>query len=175
MWSRTNTFQTLILIILEQQVSLASAWAAFTRLKKKIKFITPNRVLALTDEELRSCYFSRQKTVYARELARAFVSKEIRLKKFPDHADNDIREILKKVKGIGDWTVDVYLLFVLKRTDVFPQGDLAMIKAFREVKNLPPNTGKEKIIGLAEAWRPYRSVATMILWHYYLSRRKKGI
>jgi DNA-3-methyladenine glycosylase II len=175
MWSRTNTFQTLILIILEQQVSLASAWAAFTKLKKKIRFITPGRVLALTDEELRSCYFSRQKTVYARELARAFVSKEIKLRKFPGHADNDIREILKKVKGIGDWTVDVYLLFALQRSDVFPHGDLAMIKAFKEVKGLSAKTGKEKMIDIAEAWRPYRSVATMILWHYYLSRRKKGI
>jgi DNA-3-methyladenine glycosylase II len=173
MWSRTNTFQTLILIILEQQVSLASAWAAFTKLKKKIRFVTPGRVLALTDEEFRSCYFSRQKTVYARELAKAFISKEIRLNKLADHGDDHIREVLKKVKGIGDWTVDVYLLFALQRSDVFPHGDLAMIKAFKEVKGLSAKTGKEKMIGMADAWRPYRSVATMILWHYYLSRRKK--
>ena len=175
MWRRTNTFQTLILIILEQQVSLASAWAAFTKLRKKIKYITPARVLAITDEELRSCYFSRQKTVYARELARAFISKEIRLRKMVGHHDDDIRETLKKIKGIGDWTVDVYLLFALQRSDVFPHGDLAMINAFKEVKGLSAKTGKEKIIEMAEAWRPYRSVATMILWHHYLSRRKKGI
>jgi DNA-3-methyladenine glycosylase II len=174
MWRRTNSFQTLILIILEQQVSLASARAAYTKLKNKIKFISPSRVLALSDEELRSCYFSRQKTVYARELAKAFISKEIRLKKLANHDDDDIRETLKKVKGIGDWTVDIYLLFALQRSDVFPQGDLAMINAFKKVKELSVKTGREKIIAMAEAWRPYRSIATMILWHYYLSIRKKG-
>jgi len=174
MWSRTNSFQTLILIILEQQVSLASAWAAYTKLKNKIKFITPARVLALTDEELRNCYFSRQKTVYARELAKAFLSKEIRLKQLVNHYDDDIRGTLKKVKGIGDWTVDVYLLFALQRSDIFPHGDLAMINAFKQVKGLSVKAGKGKIIAMAEAWRPYRSIATMILWHYYLSVRKKG-
>ena len=90
------------------------------------------------------------------------------------HHDDTIRETLKKIKGIGDWTVDVYLLFVLQRSDVFPHGDLAMINAFKKVKGLSAKAGKEKIIGMAEAWRPYRGVATMILWHYYLSIRKKG-
>ncbi|MEO5564479.1 MAG: DNA-3-methyladenine glycosylase 2 family protein [Chitinophagaceae bacterium] len=173
MWKRTNTFQTLILIILEQQVSLASAFAAFTKLKQKIGMLTPVKVLALSDEELRSCYFSRQKTVYARELAKAFISKDIQVKKLINSHDDDIRTTLKKVKGIGDWTVDVYLLFALQRSDIFPVGDLAMIKALKEVKKISKETSQEKILKIGEGWRPYRSVATMILWHYYLSKRRK--
>jgi DNA-3-methyladenine glycosylase II len=173
MWKRTNSFQTLILIILEQQVSLASAQAAFIKLKNKIGSITPAKVLSLSDKELRSCYFSRQKTIYARELAKAFLSKEIQVKKLLSSHDDDIRVTLKKVKGIGDWTVDVYLLFALQRSDVFPIGDLAMLKALKEIKKLSTDTTKEKIIEIAEQWRPHRSVATMILWHFYLSKRKK--
>jgi DNA-3-methyladenine glycosylase II len=174
MWRRSNTFQTILLIILEQQVSLASAAAAFKKLKQKTGTITPTSILALSDAELRSCYFSRQKTVYARELAKAFISKDIRLRSLPNRHDDDIRQLLKNVKGIGDWTVDVYLLFALQRADVFPLGDLAMVKALREIKKLP-EAPKEKLTEIAEAWKPYRSVATMILWHYYLEQRKKKV
>ena len=153
---------------------MASAFAAFTKLKQKTGVVTPAKILSLTDEELRSCYFSRQKMVYARELAKAIVSKEIRLKNLESNHDDDIRTVLKKVKGIGDWTVDVYLLFALQRSDVFPLGDLAMIKAIKEIKKITAEASKEKIEKIAESWRPYRSVATMILWHYYLSKRKTG-
>ena len=174
MWTRPATFQTLILFILEQQVSLASAYAAFKKLKEKIGYVTPSKILSLTDAELRFCYFSRQKIIYARELAKAVQSKQLRLHKFSNAHEDEIRVELKKIKGIGDWTVDVYLLFALQRSDVFPHGDLAMINAFKKVKGLSVKAGKEKIIGMADAWRPYRSVATMILRHYYLSIRKKG-
>lgn len=154
---------------------MASAFAAFTKLKQKIGVITPAKVLTLSDGELRSCYFSRQKTVYARELAKAFISKEIQVRKLVNSHDDEIRTILKKVKGIGDWTVDVYLLFALQRSDVFPVGDLAMRNALKEVKKLSKETSHEKILKIGESWRPYRSVATMILWHYYLSQRKKRV
>ena len=110
MWTRPATFQTLILFILEQQVSLASAYAAFKKLKERIGYVTPSKILSLTDEELRSCYFSRQKIVYARELAKAVQSKQLRLKKFSNAHEDEIRLELKKIKGIGDWTVDVYLM-----------------------------------------------------------------
>jgi DNA-3-methyladenine glycosylase II len=172
MWTRSNTFPTLIHIILEQQVSLASAYAAFTKLKQKTGRITPEKILAMNDIELRNCYFSRQKTIYARELARAFVAKDIQLKKLPGQDDDDIRHALKRVKGIGDWTVDIYLLFALQRTDVFPLGDLAMVKAFKEVKKLPGDAGRDSLLQIADAWKPYRSVATMMLWHYYLSKKR---
>jgi DNA-3-methyladenine glycosylase II len=170
LWSRPQEFSTLIHIILEQQVSLASALAAFEKLKKRLGAITPEALMKLSDEEMRACFFSRQKTVYARELAKVIISGDLRLSELHDKPDEQIRVTLKKIKGIGDWTVDVYLLFAMQRSDLFPTGDLAMMKAFREVKQLPKETTKEEIIAMAEAWRPYRSVATMILWHHYLMR-----
>src|SRR5204863_7609990 len=117
--------------------------------------------------------FSRQKTVYARCLAEAILSKQIELKKFYALEDAVIRQQLKTIKGIGDWTVDVYLLFALQRTDIFPLGDLAMVSALKEIKQLKKETKKEEFLKLSEAWKPYRSIATMLLWHYYI--QKKGI
>ena len=171
MWTRRGNFQTLIHIILEQQVSLASARAALNKLRVRIGTITPKKLLALSDEDLKTCYFSRQKTVYARYLANAIVSKQIILKKFSDLDDAEIRRQLKTIKGIGDWTVDVYLLFALQRTDLFPLGDLAMVNALKEVKQLSKETKQEELLKLAERWRPYRSIATMLLWHYYIQKR----
>lgn len=171
MWTRPASFATLIHIVLEQQVSLASARAAFNKLKEKIGQVTPARLLKLSDEELRACYFSRQKTVYARHLAEAFLSKKIQLNKLSTSHDDIVRGILKQVKGIGDWTADVYLLFALQRTDVFPIGDLAMVNALKEVKQLPAKTSKEDMLTLAEPWRPYRSIAAYLLWHHYIKTR----
>jgi DNA-3-methyladenine glycosylase II len=170
-WTRKGNFQTLIHIILEQQVSLASARAALNKLKEKIGTITPKKLLILSDRELKACYFSRQKTVYARCLANAIVSKQIILKNFADLDDAEIRGQLKAIKGIGDWTVDVYLLFALQRTDIFPLGDLAMVNAFKEVKQLSKETKQEELLKLAERWKPYRSIATMLFWHYYIQKR----
>jgi DNA-3-methyladenine glycosylase II len=170
-WTRTASFQTLIHIILEQQVSLASARAALNKLKEKLGTITAKKLLALSDEELRACYFSRQKTVYTRCLAQAIVSNQINLKKLSILEDAEVRKQLKTIKGIGDWTVDVYLLFALQRTDVFPLGDLAIISALKEVKQLPKETKQEELLKLSEPWQPYRSIAAMLLWHYYIQKR----
>lgn len=171
MWTRPASFPTLIHIILEQQVSLASAKAAFIKLKQKLVTITPGKLLLLNDEEMKACYFSRQKMGYARHLAEAIVSKQLNLKKLSFLPDEKIREELKKIKGIGDWTVDVYLLFALQRTDIFPIGDLAMINAFKEIKQLEKQISKEEIILLSESWKPHRSIATILLWHYYIQKR----
>lgn len=171
LWSRPTNFSTLIHIILEQQVSLASALAAFNKLKEKIGTITPKKVLALSDEQLRACYFSRQKTIYARHLAEAIVSDQVNLEALSVLPDHLIREKLKQIKGIGDWTVDVYLLFALQRTDIFPVGDLAMINAFRDVKQLSKEISREAIIEMARPWQPYRSIGTMLLWHHYIQKR----
>ena len=173
MWTRPATFQTLILFILEQQVSLASAYAAFKKLKERIGNVTPSKILSLTDEELRSCYFSRQKIIYARELAKAVQSKQLRLKKFSDAHEDETRIELKKIKGIGDWTVDVYLMHSLQRTDLFPLGDIALVNSLKETKKLHPHTTREDMLAIAESWRPYRTIASMILWHAYI--RKRGI
>lgn len=169
MWTRPNHFSTLILTILEQQVSLASAYAAYKKLKEKIR-ITPRNLLALTDEELRSCYFSRQKIVYARELANALLSKKISLKKFESMPDEEIRRSLTALKGIGNWTVDVYLMHSLQRTDIFPVGDLALVNAIKMVKKLDAVT-RERLVEMSKKWQPYRSVASMIFWHYYIKKK----
>ena len=136
MWIRDNTFATLILTILEQQVSLASAFAAFQKLKEKIALITPQNVLQLSDEELRECYFSRQKIVYARGLANALINEEINLQQFEFEEDSVVRTTLKKFKGIGEWTTDIYLIHALRRLDIFPLGDLALVNAMKEIKRL---------------------------------------
>lgn len=171
MWSRKPVFSTLVLTILEQQVSLASAYAAYRKLKQKVGIITPAKILALTDSELRSCYFSRQKITYVRELAHAIQSKKLQLKNLTTKTNDEIRNELKKHKGIGDWTVDIYLIHVLHRTDLFPLGDIALINSLRATKNLLPHTSKEEMLIIAEPWKPYRTIATMLLWHAYIKKR----
>jgi DNA-3-methyladenine glycosylase II len=171
MWVRENSFATLILTILEQQVSLASAFAAFTKLKDKIELITPQALLKLSDEELRECYFSRQKVIYARGLATALIDEEISLQQFEFESDDTVRTKLKKLKGIGDWTTDIYLIHALRRMDIFPIGDLALVNALKQIKSLPSTTPKEELIKIAEPWRPYRSIASMILWHHYIQTK----
>jgi len=171
LWSRSPTFATLIHIILEQQVSLASAKAAFLKLQEKVGHITPEKIVQLSDEELKACYFSRQKTVYVRQLANAIVSGGLCLEELNILPDELIRTQLKKLKGIGDWTVDVYLMMALNRCDCFPTGDIALVKSIKEVKFLPIETTKEEILQIAETWRPYRTVVAYILWHAYITKR----
>ena len=172
LWKREEGFETLIHIILEQQVSLASAKAALDKLKEKLITITPENLLSLTDAELKSCYFSRQKIIYSRELANVITTRQLQLDKLVTAPDEQIRQELLKIKGIGHWTVDVYLMMALQRSDLFPVGDIALIKSIKEVKQLPVHTTKEEILQLAEGWRPYRTIAAFILWHAYLSKRK---
>jgi DNA-3-methyladenine glycosylase II len=174
MWNRPNTFETLVHIILEQQVSLASALAALNKLREKINDITPANVQQLTDAELKACYFSRQKTIYVRHLAEAITTKKLSLKKLETLSDEEIRTRLTALKGIGNWTVDIYLIFVLQRTDVFPMGDLAAVNALKRVKNLPKDIQREQLQLIAESWQPHRTIATMVLWHYYLSSPRKS-
>jgi DNA-3-methyladenine glycosylase II len=171
MWVRENSFATLVLTILEQQVSLASAFAAFKKLKEKIELLTPQALIKLSDEELRECYFSRQKIIYAKGLAIALINEEISLQQFEFENDDAIRTKLKRLKGIGDWTSDIYLIHALRRMDIFPIGDLAMVNALKQIKSLPSTTSKEELIKVAEPWRPYRSIASMILWHHYIQTK----
>ncbi len=170
LWIRPNNFETLVLTILEQQVSLASAYAAYKKLKEKIGIITPGALSNLSDDELRSCYLSRQKIVYTRGLAKALSEDELSLRKLHHQEDDVVRHELKKLKGIGDWTVDIYLLYALRRTDIFPVGDLALLNAIKMVKGLD-KLSKEEALDMAEAWKPYRSIATMLFWHYYIKKK----
>jgi DNA-3-methyladenine glycosylase II len=171
MWNRPNSFETLVHIILEQQVSLASALSALNKLRERLQDVTPEKVLTLTDEELRACYFSRQKTAYVRCLAETLRSGGLDLREMPDLPDEAVRSRLTAIKGIGDWTADVYLIFVLQRADIFPIGDLAAVNALRRVKRLSKGSMRDPILRVAAGWKPYRTIATMLLWHYYLSSR----
>jgi DNA-3-methyladenine glycosylase II len=171
MWTRPATFQTLILTILEQQVSLAAAYAAFKKLKEKIGYVTPAKILRMTDEEMRACYFTRQKIIYARELANAIQKRKINLKQLGLLPDEEVRHILIQLKGIGHWTIDVYLMHALQRTDLFPLGDIALVNSLKEIKKLPKDISKEAMLQIAEAWRPHRTIAAMILWHAYIKKR----
>ncbi len=172
LWSREPSFATLIHIILEQQVSLASAKAALLKLQEKIGQIMPEKILALSDEEMKACYFSRQKIKYAKHLASSVLNKELSIEGLNILPDGEISSQLKKINGIGDWTVDVYLMMALHRYDRFPVGDIALIKSVKEVKELPLQTTKEEILLLAERWKPYRTVAAFLLWHAYLKKRR---
>ncbi|MCO5935513.1 DNA-3-methyladenine glycosylase 2 family protein [Mucilaginibacter sp. RB4R14] len=173
-WSRPNTYESLVHIILEQQVSLASALSALNKLRERVQEITPARILLLTDTEMRECYCSRQKTAYIRYLAEAIISGQIDLEVFKQMEDEEIRRQLTALKGIGNWTVDVYVMFALQHTDVLPIGDLAIVNAIKRLKDLPKETTKEELITIAEDWKPYRTVASMLLWHYYLASPKSS-
>ncbi|HQY92346.1 DNA-3-methyladenine glycosylase 2 family protein, partial [Caldilinea sp.] len=170
LWPREPGFPTLVLLILEQQVSLASARAAFNRLEVAIGAVTPAGLLALTDEQMRSVGFSRQKSGYARGLAEAMQAGRFD----PDHLaelpDEEVRRALTAFKGIGAWTAEIYLLMVLRRPDAWPAGDLALAIAAQQVKGLAQRPTSSELSALAEAWRPWRAVAARLLWHHYLSR-----
>ncbi|RFZ92776.1 DNA-3-methyladenine glycosylase 2 family protein [Mucilaginibacter conchicola] len=171
-WSRPNTFESLVHIILEQQVSLASALSALNKLRERVGEITPAKVLPLTDAEMRECYCSRQKTAYIKYLAEAIIAGQINLAAFEQMEDADIRSQLTALKGIGNWTVDVYVMFALQHTDVLPIGDLAIVNAIKLLKSLPKDTPREELIAIGETWKPYRTIASMLLWHFYLQSRK---
>lgn len=169
LWKRDESFSTLVHIILEQQVSLASARAAFEKLKKTLGAITPEAVLSLSDEEMKKAYFSRQKTIYVRELAKAIFEQRLNLEKLRKLPDEDVKTELKRIKGIGDWTADIYLLMAMSRPDVMPKGDLALHIAYKKLKNLAQAPRSEEFQQIAEKWKPLRSAAARLLWHFYLS------
>jgi len=162
-WNRPNTFETLVHIILEQQVSLASALSALNKLKERLQELTPARLLLLTDEEMRACYVSRQKNIYLKYLAEAILSGQLNLEALQNMPDDEVRARLTALKGIGNWTADIYLIFVLQHPDVFPIGDLAAVNALKRVKNLPADTTKEQLLEVAAQWQPFRTIATMLL------------
>ncbi|HEY1212419.1 MAG TPA: DNA-3-methyladenine glycosylase 2 family protein [Bryobacteraceae bacterium] len=172
MWNRPNTFETLVHIILEQQVSLASALAALNKLREYVGEVTPEAALALTDEEWKACYFSRQKMAYVRYLAAELMTAELDLASLEALPDEEVRARLTALKGIGNWTVDVYLIFVLQRADVFPMGDLAAVNALKRLKGFARDVHRDSLLPVIEPWKPYRTIAAMLFWHFYLSSGK---
>ncbi len=171
MWAREPGFPTLIHIILEQQVSLASAKATYDRLLETVSSLTPALFLELDDATLKTIGFSRQKTAYGRNLARAIVSGCLNLATLGTMDDTAVRSKLIKVKGIGPWTANIYLLMALCRPDIWPREDLALAVAAQGVKRLESRPTPDELDVLSTSWKPWRAVAARLLWHYYLSKR----
>ena len=169
LWGRRPGFATLVWMILEQQVSLASARAAYERLGAAVGEITPASVLQLDDATLRTIGFSRQKTGYVRLLAAAILDSSFDPQALEMQDDDGVRSALVALKGIGPWTAEVYLLMALRRPDAWPIHDLALLVAAQEVKGLAQRPSPPELSALAEPWQPYRAVAARILWQHYLS------
>jgi DNA-3-methyladenine glycosylase II len=159
----------LIRIILEQQVSLASAKASFDRLKATVSPLTPQGFLELSDARLKSCGFSRQKAAYGRNLATAIAEDGLELERFETMADQNVRADLVRIKGIGPWTANIYLLTVLRRPDIWPREDLALALAIQKLKRMKNRPTPQELENLSAAWKPWRAVAARLLWHYYLN------
>jgi len=170
---RPATFATLLLLILEQQVSLASARATFARLKALADPLTPDNLLALDDAALRAAGLSRQKARYAREIAAAIAGGALDLGKLRRIDDDAVRAALVRIIGIGPWTADVYLLVALGRPDVWPVGDMGLAAAVQDAKRLEKRPDPVRLSAIGEAYRPWRSVAARTFWHYYLSARNR--
>lgn len=168
-WAREPGFPTLVLLILEQQVSLASAKAAYDRLVLRLGGLTPQGVLESSDEELRADGFSRQKNRYARALATAIEGGTLDLDALAELDDVGVRTALVALPGIGPWTAEVYLLSALRRPDTWPTGDIALQEGARRAKRLDVRPTPEELETIGEAWRPHRATAARLLWHLYLS------
>jgi len=171
LWDRPPGFGTLVHIILEQQVSLASARAAYDRLLAAADPVTPGAFLRLTDGELLTIGFSRQKARYARALAAAILDGTLDLDVLDELDDDAVQAALEAIPGIGRWTSTIYLLMVLGRPDVWPVGDIALATAVGEAKGFATRPDPETLLQLGEAWRPWRSVAARLFWHDYLAKR----
>jgi DNA-3-methyladenine glycosylase II len=170
-WSRPEGFVSLSRIILEQQVSLSSADAHFRKLSSHIKDFTPEKIMSLSDGEMRNCQISRQKARYLRALASAVTGGVVDLGSLRRLSAEEAKIQLKAIKGIGEWTSDIYLLFCLGEGDIFPVGDIAVLNT---VKELTTAVTRDEIVRLSDGWKPLRSLAAFYLWHYYLSKRGRS-
>jgi DNA-3-methyladenine glycosylase II len=169
---RPQGFETLVLLILEQQVSIDSAKATFLKIKAVHPAFKPEILVEISDERFRTFGVSRQKTTYIKALSSAILNKEIDLESLPQKSAQQVREELIKIKGIGNWTIDIYLMFCLQEPDLLPLGDIAVVNTIKELLNIQ---NKESMESYTINWSPFRSYATFILWHYYLKKRKRTI
>ena len=169
---RPQGFETLVLLILEQQVSIDSAKATFLKLKAKQPDFIPESLLSFSDEEFRNIGVSRQKTSYIKALSHSIINNHINLESLATKSSDQVREELIKIKGIGNWTIDIYLMFSLQAPDIIPLGDIAVINTIKELLDIQD---KEEIENYVSQWSPHKSVATYLLWHYYLSKRNRKI
>jgi DNA-3-methyladenine glycosylase II len=175
LWHRPPGFATLVHIVLEQQVSLASAQAAFNRLRAAADPLTPAAFLDLDEANLLTIGFSRQKTRYVRNLAGQLEAGTLDLAGLTDMPDADVQRELVALTGIGPWSASIYLMEALLRPDVWPATDMALAAAVAHVKHLPGRPDGAEMEHLAEPWRPWRSVAARLFWHDYLRRLGKSV
>lgn len=173
LWDRPPGFQTLVQIILEQQISLSAGRAAYARLERLAGAVTPERIAALSIEQIRSAGQTRQKSAYIHELARAIVEGRFDAERLAEMDDDEARAELVSLKGIGPWSADIYLLMALGRADVWPGGDLALVAALREVKRMRTAPDARRIDRITRSWSPWRAVAARLLWHHYLSTPRR--
>ncbi len=170
LWSRPANYETLVQIILEQQVSLSSAKAVFNKLKNVLISVTPENILVYSIDDLNKLGFTKQKASYCVGLAEKLVAKEISLRNISQLDTKAAHEQLIQLRGIGTWSANIYLLMALKHPDIWPHGDLALENTIVQIKKLRKKPSQERVEAIAENWRPWRSVAARILWHFYLSK-----
>jgi DNA-3-methyladenine glycosylase II len=169
---RPQGFETLVLLILEQQVSIDSAKATFLKIKAIHPTFKPEVLVEISEEQFRAFGVSRQKATYIKALSTAILNKELDLESLPQKSAQEVREELIKIKGIGNWTIDIYLMFCLQEPDLLPLGDIAVVNTIKELLNIQD---KESMESQTTNWSPYRSYATFLLWHYYLKKRKRTV
>ena len=167
--SRPSGFITLCKLILEQQVSIDSAKACFIKIENLLGTVSPETIIKCSDEDLKSCGVSRQKILYLKIVSEA-VSTELDLESFTSKSADEVRDELIQLKGIGHWTIDVYLMFALQSPDIIPLGDIAVVNTIKELFDVHT---KEEMVVLSENWKPYRTMATFMLWHHYLEKRNR--
>jgi DNA-3-methyladenine glycosylase II len=170
--SRPQGFETLVLLILEQQVSIDSAKATFLRMRESVMEIIPENLIDLSEETYRSFGVSRQKANYIKGLSEAIFHKKINLESLSFKTAEEIRAELIQLKGIGNWTIDVYLMFSLQKEDILPLGDVAIVNTMKELLDIQD---KAQMEAYAFLWSPHRTMASFLLWHYYLQKRGRKI
>ena len=167
---REEGFASMCHIILEQQVSIASAKAAYEKLVNLVGKVDPFTIQNAIDEDLRSCGISRQKTIYLKDVAQRVIRKELSFSSLPMKTEQQIRNELIQIKGVGNWSIDVYLMFCMQSQDIIPLGDIAIKNTLMELYNCQ---SEEEMLAISSNWKPFRTLASFIIWHYYLKKRGK--
>lgn len=164
---RPTGYQTLLRTIVGQQVSVASAASVWRKLEAELgEDMEPRALLERDFDTLRACGLSRQKQGYARSLCELVVSGELPLDNLPDDDEEAIAELVR-IKGIGRWSAEIYLLFAEGRPDIWPAGDLAVMAGLHRILDLPERPSEKQAREMAEAWRPHRGAIAIFTWHCY--------
>jgi DNA-3-methyladenine glycosylase II len=167
---REGGFASMCHIILEQQVSIASAKAAYEKLVSLVGTVNPSNIYDASDQDLKFCGISRQKIIYLKDLAQRVLSKELSFSSLPMKTEQQIRNELIQIKGVGNWSIDVYLMFCMQSQDIIPLGDIAIKNTLIELYNCQ---SEDEMVAVSSNWKPFRTVASFIIWHYYLKKRGK--